>query len=202
MLYELLTGRLPFDTKHVSLSQALETIEKKQPVALGTLNSRLRGDVNTIVHKALEKNRDRRYQTPADLARDISHYLNNEPIESRRSSVIYRASKFIQRHQVSSALAAALLLAITGSSIAMTILYFRSETDRERARLAEIDARRMAEAAVIAETEARAQADNARLEADAAEQTAQFLVRLFEVSDPVDVRDASLDRAGDSTTRR
>ncbi|MHC5109549.1 MAG: protein kinase domain-containing protein [Planctomycetota bacterium] len=178
ILYELLTRRLPIDIRQKSIAESVRMLEQEEPPPLSTLDRSLRGDVDTIVTKALAKDRDQRYDTPADLARDIRRFLNQHPIEARPTSSLYRVQKFVARHRVPSILAVALMLAIVSSSVGLGVLYFRSEENRKRA--------------VLAEAEARSQADKAWLEANAAEQTSQFLVRLFEVSDPVNVSDASL----------
>ncbi len=83
VLFELLCDRLPYDVTGVGLASAARVICEQSPPALGAVDRRLRGDLEWIALKALEKDRERRYQSAADLLRDIRHYLNREPIEAK-----------------------------------------------------------------------------------------------------------------------
>src|SRR5262249_43907834 len=77
--FELLAGRPPYALEHLPLPEAVRVIREQEPVRLGSLDARLRGDVEIIAAKALEKDRQRRYPSAADLAADIRRHLNNEP---------------------------------------------------------------------------------------------------------------------------
>src|SRR4029077_10989036 len=80
ILFELLTGRLPYALEGLPLPEVARVIREKEPSRLGSLLPQFRGDVETIVAKALEKDRARRYQTAAELAADIRRHLSDEPI--------------------------------------------------------------------------------------------------------------------------
>jgi len=82
-------------------------------------------ELETIVLKALAKERDGRYQTAGDLGRDIDHYLAHEPIEAKRDSGLYLLRKTLQRYRVATAVAAAFVLLATGSAIALGVMYGR-----------------------------------------------------------------------------
>ncbi|UCC30016.1 MAG: serine/threonine protein kinase [Phycisphaerales bacterium] len=83
VLYELLTGELPYEASSTTIYAATRAIKEQTPRRPSSINRRLRGDVETITLKALEKDRDRRYQSAAELAQDIRRYLNGQPIAAR-----------------------------------------------------------------------------------------------------------------------
>jgi hypothetical protein len=98
VLYELLCGQLPYDVSRVAIYEATRVIREEPPAKLSTINRKLRGDLETIALKALEKDRERRYQSAGDLARDINRHLNREPIEARAPSRWTRALRWARRH--------------------------------------------------------------------------------------------------------
>jgi tRNA A-37 threonylcarbamoyl transferase component Bud32 len=105
ILYELLTGSLPYDLKQVAIHEAVRIVQEEAPTKLSSINRRLRGDIETISLKALEKERDRRYQSASALAEDLDHYLNEEPIAARGPTVGYLIQKSLVRHKVVARLA-------------------------------------------------------------------------------------------------
>lgn len=120
MLFELLTNTLPIDVAGISIPKAAHRIATASPVPLGSFGSQLRGDVETIVAKCLEKEPDRRYVDAGALGADIRRFLANETIEARRPTVIYQLRKFSRRHRglvIGSTLA--LLALIAGSAVAV-----------------------------------------------------------------------------------
>ncbi len=96
--YELLTGRLPYDVSGKLIHEAVRVIQEQPPTRLSSSDRALRGDVETIVGKALAKEKDRRYQSAAELAADIRRWLRDEPIVARPSSAMYQLRKFARRH--------------------------------------------------------------------------------------------------------
>ena len=119
ILYELLGRRLPYDITG-QLHNAMDTIGTVDPPALGTLNRAYRGDIETIVAKALEKNKTRRYDSAADLAADIRRHLENEPITARPPSTIYHVRKFATRHKALVAGTSAAFVALVAGTIVAT----------------------------------------------------------------------------------
>jgi len=99
LLYELLCERLPYDVTRAAMHVAARIIREQLPPKPSTVNRSLRGDIETITLKSLEKNRQRRYQSAADLAQDIDRYLHNEPIEARPASVIYQLRMMAKRNR-------------------------------------------------------------------------------------------------------
>lgn len=97
--FELLTGRLPYQFSSNSLFEAATIIREGQLPKPSSIAAELKGDVETILLKALEKDADRRYQSAADFAADIRRFLNNDPILARPPSSLYRLRKFSQRNK-------------------------------------------------------------------------------------------------------
>ncbi|HKQ50408.1 MAG TPA: serine/threonine-protein kinase [Phycisphaerae bacterium] len=83
ILYELLTGRMPYDVSNMTIHSAARVICEKEPTRPSNFDRRLRGDVETIVLKAIEKDRAKRYASASDMAGDIRQYLRGEPISAR-----------------------------------------------------------------------------------------------------------------------
>jgi len=189
VLYELLSGFLPFDTtqwKKQRLDEVLRQLRETDPQRPSTkvstnrdtstaraearsteprqLATLLRGDLDWITLKALEKERERRYGTPSELAADIGRYLRNEPVTARPVSTTYKLQKYVQRHRAGVVAAAALALLVAGFAITEFLQARRIARERDRA----------------------------NVEAATAKETADFLVRLFEVSDPSEARGKSI----------
>ncbi len=99
ILFELLAHRPLYEVESHALVEVARLICEEDPPRLGSLDARLRGDVETIVAEALEKDPARRYQRAADLAADIRRWLANEPILARPPSAFYHLSKFARRHR-------------------------------------------------------------------------------------------------------
>jgi eukaryotic-like serine/threonine-protein kinase len=168
LLYELLTGRPPFDPKSLvqaGLDEIRRIIREVEPLKPSTrldtladtdrssiarhrgtapaqLSMLLRGDLDWIVMKALEKNRTRRYETASGLAMDIQRHLQNEPVAARPPSTAYRIGRLIRRNRLAfgAALAVALtLIAGTIISTSQAVRATRAErlASRERAQAVE-----------------------------------------------------------------
>ena len=123
VLYEVLTGRLPRDVTGKSFIEALRLIREQDPELLGKIDRTLRGDVETIVAKALDRDRERRYQSAGELAEDIRRYLRDEPIQARPASTMYQLRKFAKRRRGlvigAGAVVGTLVLGVIGTSIGM-----------------------------------------------------------------------------------
>ncbi|MFO0824559.1 MAG: serine/threonine-protein kinase [Gemmataceae bacterium] len=98
ILFELLSFQLPFRLKNRPLAEVAGIIGHAEPPRLGSINAELRGDVETIVARALEKEPARRYSSAADLAADLRRYLAHEPILARPPSSLYQLRKFARRN--------------------------------------------------------------------------------------------------------
>lgn len=124
VLYELLARELPYDFQDKLVHEAVQVIQEKEPSRLSSVNRVFRGDIETIVAKALEKEKDLRYQSTSDLAADIRRYLNNEPIIARPPSAGYRFWKFAKRHKAfvggTLSVFVVLLLGMIGTYVGLT----------------------------------------------------------------------------------
>ena len=126
VLYELLCGCLPYDLHHVPVFEATRVIRDEVPPRPSKLNSKLRGDLETIVLKALEKDRDRRYQSAAEMGQDVQRYLVGDAITARPASSVYQLRVFARRNKGFLAAASAVVVVLAAGVIASSTLYFRS----------------------------------------------------------------------------
>ena len=159
LLYELLTSRTPFDPKsllaggldemrriiretdpprpstRLSTMEVAErtTIAKHRQAEPAALSRLMRGDLDWIVMKCLEKNRSRRYETASALAQDIERHLGNEPIVARPPSKLYRLGKLVRRNKLAVAAGAAVAASLIIGLTLAAILFFRERTARRQA---------------------------------------------------------------------
>jgi non-specific serine/threonine protein kinase/serine/threonine-protein kinase len=196
ILYELLTGVLPFDRvlfKARGIDEIRHTIREIDPARPSTritqlgvasaeaaerrrlepsrLAGRLRGDLDWVTMKALEKDRTRRYGSVYEVAADIRRHLGNQPVLAGPPTAVYRSRKFVRRHRfgVAAIAGALILLGVFAGTMAIQARRIARERDR-----------------------ANAEATRANLEAAAAKQVSDFLVGLFKVSDPNEARGHTL----------
>ena len=99
ILYQLLVGKLPYDVSPASIFAATKIIREQAPARPSVVNTTLKGDIETIVLKSLEKDRAKRYQSAAELAADLQRYLNNEPILARRVGALGRSLRWVKRNR-------------------------------------------------------------------------------------------------------
>ena len=166
ILYELLTGLHPIDAqclKLAALTEVIRIIREEEPSKPSTrlsanaslpslaavrqteprrLMTLLRGELDWVVMKCLDKQRDRRYQSASDLSRDIQHYLADEPVEAKPPSTLYRLRKFVRRHR--GQVIAVSLLGIAMLAVAGTIVAGGMYARAEKQRMAEAEASRIA----------------------------------------------------------
>ncbi|MGQ0733863.1 MAG: tetratricopeptide repeat protein [Acidobacteriota bacterium] len=196
ILYELLTGSLPFDARALrqkGLDEIRRTIREVEPARPSTritkngstsehvaqnrrteparLVGQLRGDLDWITMRALEKDRTRRYATANDLSTDIGRTFRSEPVSAGPPGATYRVGKFVKRHQYGVTAAAALVVVLVVFAAVMAVQAQRIARERDRA---------------------NREAERATIEAAAAKQVSDFLAGLFKVSDPSDARGSSV----------
>ena len=116
ILYELLVGRLPYELGS-NLLDSVRAIREEDPARLSSISRKYRGDVETIVAKALEKDKTRRYSSAAALAADLRRYMANEPITARPASASYQLRKFASRHRALVTAAVVVLIVLTGGIV-------------------------------------------------------------------------------------
>lgn len=189
ILYELLVGALPFGSRELreaGMEAMLQKICQQEPTRPSTkikslgessrdsavkrreepmsLERHLRGELDWITMKALEKDRTRRYGSPSDLAADIQRHLHDQPVLAGPPSAAYRASKFIRRHRfgVGVAVAAVALLIAFAATMALQTRRIANERDR------------------------------ANREAETSKRVSEFMSNMFKVSDPGQARGNSI----------
>ena len=116
VLYELLTGRLPIDARERGVAEAVRAIQSDVVQPPSGHDRRLRGDLDTIVLKSLEKAPARRYASAGALADDIERHLRHEPILARPASWGYVAGRFLRRHALAASMTGALMLVLALST--------------------------------------------------------------------------------------
>ena len=144
LLYELLVGTLPFDPaalragSYDEMRWRIREEEAPRPSTRASQETRrarpelalpkqLRGDLDWIVMKAIEKDRTRRYASASDLAADIQRHLNDEPVMAGPPSQSYRMKKFMRRHRVGVAAASAVVLALLLGVVGTTVGFLRAK---------------------------------------------------------------------------
>jgi serine/threonine protein kinase/tetratricopeptide (TPR) repeat protein len=224
LLYELLTGTTPLEKKQLreaaydeirrlireeeppkpstrlSTSDSIASIAAQRHTDPAKLSKLMRGDLDWITMKALEKDRTRRYDTANGLARDLQRYLADEVVEARPPSVGYRLRKYVRRHRV--ALTTVFVFVVTLKATTLFSIWqasraFIAETIAEqerdeaaRQRDAALAAQRKAEAAAGAERAAKKVADAERAKAQKQADIAQAVQKFLE-EDLIDQADVS-----------
>jgi len=160
LLYELLAGAPPFDPKSLreagfeaiqrlirdveppkpstrfsGLGDEGTTVAEKRRTAPATLERLIRGELDWITMRAMEKDRTRRYQSASEFAADIERYLRDEPVEAGPPSRTYRMRKFVRRHKAGVGFAAAAVVIIVAFAATMTVQAGRIARERDRAQL-------------------------------------------------------------------
>lgn len=131
ILYQMLTGgRFPYQVIG-NIRDVLDNILRTEPARPSTIRRKIDDEVETIVLKCLSKDRERRYQSAGELARDVGHYLSGAPIEAKRDSGWYVLTKTLRRYRVRAGVAATMLLMLVVFAAGMTVMYVRA-TDAER----------------------------------------------------------------------
>ena len=185
ILYEMLTGKYPYLVVG-QMAEVLRNIAEAEPNKPSTIRRQINNEVETIVLKALSKERERRYQSAENLAQDIEHYLAGDPIDAKRDSGLYVLKKQLKRYWLPAAVGAAFILLLAGSTVALSIMYQNQSRARKEAVQARTDAiaeRDKAETARRAESQQRDIAEVKTTEAvsarEKAEEHAENLRRSF-----------------------
>ena len=137
ILYELLTGIRPYDVNKAMIHEAVRVILEEEPVKLGSIARHLKGDIETIALKALEKDPARRYASVGALADDVRRHLTSQPILARPPSAAYQFRKLVVRHKAPFVFAGALFIVLIISTVTMAFLYQAQRRESRRAREAE-----------------------------------------------------------------
>ncbi len=133
VLYELLTGSLPYEVTGRPLSEAARIVREVPPKSMGEFTTTVADELEVIVRKALQKDRDQRYQSAYGFAQDIRRFLAGEAIIAKPPSVLYQIRVFARRNKLfMGSVAAAFLLLVAGIAVTTT-LWLRVDAERLRA---------------------------------------------------------------------
>jgi formylglycine-generating enzyme required for sulfatase activity len=127
VMYELLFGRGPYDLDQTPIHEAARIVTVEPAIQPSSLDRTHAGDLEWIVLKAIEKERDRRYASASELAADIQRHLDDEPVLAGRPSQIYKVRKFVMRHRFG--VGASILIGVLLVSGLVTSLYFRARSE-------------------------------------------------------------------------
>ncbi|GJM43259.1 MAG: hypothetical protein DHS20C21_01010 [Gemmatimonadota bacterium] len=136
ILYRMLSGRYPYETKKSSIVEAIRVIGEVEPASFHSIPSArglAHGDLETIARKALEKDPDRRYQSAAALAEDLERSLLNQPILAMPPSTLYQVRKFVRRNRWGVGTAAAAVLLLAAFAVSSTLQARRVAVARDEA---------------------------------------------------------------------
>lgn len=183
ILYELLTGSVPLETRKQPLDEILRKLREDEAPRPSTrisanqaaiaqarsiepthLTDKLRGDLDWITMKALEKDRTRRYGAPSEIAADLRRYLNHEPVLARPATAVYRMRKYARRHRIGVVVAATAAVVLIGFLLLQSVELRRITRERDRA----------------------------NRERDRATRVSDFMTDMFKVSDPSEARGNSI----------
>jgi serine/threonine protein kinase len=130
--YQTLAGKFPYDVVG-SMREVMDQIQNVAPAPLRKIRKQIDEDAERIVLKCLCKERERRYQSAAELVRDIQHYLNHEPIEARRDSLSYVLKMHLKKRKLAVAVIAPLILAVAVGSVTSVVLWRKAERESAEA---------------------------------------------------------------------
>lgn len=202
LLYELLTGSTPFDARELrskayaeiqriirevdppnpstrlsTMKETLGSVAAHRAIEPRKLNALIAGELDWIVMKALEKNRARRYESPAALAADITHHLASEPISAGAPSRLHRLRKFVKRNRGPVIASAAVLLVLIAGIIGTTLGLLGEKAQRTIAETEKATAQHE-------RTEAQKQAAEAKEQALIAQAVVNSLTHMLSAVDP------------------
>jgi serine/threonine protein kinase len=194
LLYELLTGSTPLDRERLrsaAIGEVLRIIREEEPAKPSTrltdskellaglatqrradparLVKQVRGELDWVVMRCLEKDRTRRYESASALARDVERHLKDEPVEACPPSAGYRLGKFARKHRAALTTAAAFVLLLVTAAVLSSTLAFQAKAAEARARSAQEDAEEKAGRAAEAEKLASARLKEVTTQKDRSE---------------------------------
>ncbi|HAW94815.1 MAG TPA: hypothetical protein DCX60_00945 [Phycisphaerales bacterium] len=152
VLFELLVGEMPYELGGGGIPEAIQVICERPPQRLTTMNTSIPRDIEVIVGKALEKDRERRYRSAGELGDDIRRFLDDEPIVARPPSLSEHIRRYARKHRASASAAITILILLVTSVIAIVYFALEASAQRDLATREAISAR-SAEAEAISEAE-------------------------------------------------
>jgi WD40 repeat protein/predicted Ser/Thr protein kinase len=198
ILYELVTGRLPHEPGDMPALEVMRRIREEPPRPPSSVSRAIDDEVEAIILKALEKDKEQRYRGADAFGQDIGHYLSDEPIQAKRASLAYQLRKLARRHRAVLIPAAAAVAAVI---IAIGLAFVRVRAERNVAVAARIEADRQRDIALKARSEAETAREAETQQRRAAEEAQKMAEREKETA--VRAReDAEKAREGEARQRR
>ena len=133
VLYELLTGRPPYDVRNRPIHEAARLVTEAEPASLSSVSPRLRGDLTTIVSKCLDKDRSRRYSSAAEVEADLGRYLRGEPILASPPGLADTLRRLFRRHRTLAVATLGIVGALILGTVGTTLYAVRAERQRQLA---------------------------------------------------------------------
>lgn len=137
VIYELLAGRPPYDVRNRPVHEAARIVAESEPQPLSSVSPRLRGDLTTIVTKCLDKDRNRRYASAAELEADLGRYLRGEPILASPPGLADSLRRIFRRHRTVTVATLGTVAALILGTIGTTLYAIRAERQRQAAVIAQ-----------------------------------------------------------------
>jgi len=189
ILYELLTDRLPYDLSQHSIAGAVRVIQETEPIRLSSINRVLRGDLETLAAKALEKDKEHRYGSAAALAADILRYLMDLPLSARPASTFYQPRKFAKRNRGLVAAASLCLLLLVGGVTGTTMGWVSSNRANRKLAEAVVEATTQRDRARDSEAKATTEEAKATTELARSQEIAEFMRSMLQSVNPAVARE-------------
>ena len=126
ILYEMLCNKLPYDVRKKAIHEVARMIREDEPTRPSTYDKRFRGDLEVIAMKALEKDRERRYQSTLDFENDISRYLAGDTILAKRASSLALMTRFAKRHKATAAALVATISVTILAAVVTMVFYLKT----------------------------------------------------------------------------
>jgi serine/threonine protein kinase len=179
LMYELLTGTTPFyhwkkkgihkiceaicneepelaSTRVNNLADTVKEISRNRGTDVRSLKRILRGDMDWILAKCMSKSRNDRYESAADLARDVQRYLDGEPVEAVGPNIGYRTRKFVNKHRTAMSFAAIILITMCAATVVSTVFAFKATRAQKLANNLQLEAEQERQVAEIERDRAQA----------------------------------------------
>lgn len=190
--YELLAGQGPYDFGARSPVDIIRAIENQEPMPLSKHDRALKGDLEVVLSKALDKDPSRRYQSASELAADLSRYLAEEPVSARPASTWYQLKKLAKRHPAATGGLSAVLLLLTAYAVTTGALWQSERAQRTKAEgLAEEKGKLLVEKEGLLDDKGKLLGNVALQAADLATQRGRWTVALDKLAE---AKDATVDR--------
>ena len=132
ILFELVCRTLPYDCTKCSVPEAIRVVREQSPARPSAVSAFVKRDLEVIILKAMEKDRDRRYRSAADLADDLKRYLTAEPVSARPASIAHQLKLFTKRNRTVVVAAGVVFAALMAATLVSAALAFKAGRDNAK----------------------------------------------------------------------